>query len=332
MKKNVINEKIDFVITWVDGTDEKWLAEKNQYLGIKGDSNINRFRDCQNLQYLFRGIENFAPWVNKIFFVTWGHLPDWLDVNNPKLEIVKHEDFIPKEYLPTFNSNVIEMNLFRIKNLSSKFVVFNDDLFVLKNLKQEDFFENGLPKDMYIEYIKKNCSRRHAILRKNYSDIINKYFVKKDVVKKCKGKVFNYKYGINNFRNFKMQKYEEFQDIYSQHLTQCYLKETFETVWKNEPEKLDIACKNKFRADTDLGCVLCRYWQLFTGQFIPTSKIGKYFCMSNNNSKLIKAIRKRKYKVICINDASINIDFEKARDEINNELNLIFPNKCSFEI
>ena len=113
-----VNDKIDFVILWVDGNDEKWLKQKNGYLGIKGDSNVNRFRDCQNLQYLFRGIEKHAPWVNKIFFITWGHLPKWLDVNNKKLEIVKHEEFIPKEYLPTFNSNVIEMNLFRIKNLS----------------------------------------------------------------------------------------------------------------------------------------------------------------------------------------------------------------------
>ena len=139
-----VNDKIDFVILWVDGNDEKWLKQKNEYLGIKGDSNVNRFRDCQNLQYLFRGIEKHAPWVNKIFFITWGHLPKWLDVNNKKLEIVKHEEFIPKEYLPTFNSNVIEMNLFRIKNLSSKFVIFNDDLFILKNLKPEDFFENRI--------------------------------------------------------------------------------------------------------------------------------------------------------------------------------------------
>lgn len=330
--KNVVDEKIDFVILWVDGNDENWLKQKNQYLGIKGDSNVNRFRDCQNLQYLFRGIEKHAPWVNRIFFITWGHLPSWLDVSNPKLEIVKHEDFIPKEYLPTFNSNVIEMNLFRIKNLSSKFVIFNDDLFVLRNLKPQDFFENGLPKDMYIEYIKKNCSRRHSILRKNYLDVINKYFSKKEFIKNNKNKIFSLKYGVDIFKNLNMLKYKNFHDFYSQHLTQCYLKDFFEKVWEKETEKLDIACKNKFRADTDLGCALIRYWQLLSGNFIPTNKMGKYFCMSNNNDKLLKTIKSRKCKVICINDASINIDFEKARDEINTELNSIFPNKCSFEI
>lgn len=327
-----INEKIDFVILWVDGNDEQWLKEKNKYLGISGDSNINRFRDCQNLQYLFRGIEKHAPWVNKVFFITWGHLPKWLDVNNTKLEIIKHEDFIPKDYLPTFNSNVIEMNLFRIKSLSSKFVIFNDDLFILKDLKPEDFFENGLPKDMYVEYIKKNCSRRHSVLKKNYSDIINKYFFKKEFIKNNKSKVFNIRYRTNILNTIRTLKYDTFQDIYSQHLTQCYLKETFEEVWKKEQEKLDIACKNKFRADTDLGCALCRYWQLLSGRFIPTSKIGKYYIMSNDNRKLLSTICNKTQKIICINDADINIDFEKSRDEINSELEKAFPNKSSFEI
>ena len=144
MKNKNLDEKIDIVVLWVDGNDEEWLKEKNKYIDNRGDKKDNRFRDCNNLQYVFRGIEKYVPWVNRVFFITWGHLPKWLDVNNKKLEIVKHEEFIPKEYLPTFNSNVIEMNLFRIKNLSSKFVIFNDDLFILKNLKPEDFFENRI--------------------------------------------------------------------------------------------------------------------------------------------------------------------------------------------
>ena len=332
MKNINENSKIDFVILWVDGNDESWLKEKNKYLGLKGDSNINRFRDCENLQYLFRGIEKYAPWVNKVYFVTWGHLPKWLNVNNEKLEIVKHEDFIPKEYLPTFNSNVIEMNLFRITNLSSKFVIFNDDLFILKKLKETDFFENNMPKDMYVEFIKKNCSRRHAVLRKNYSDVINKYFFKKEFIKNNKGKIFNIKYGMDNFKTLKMLKYSEFKDIYSQHLTQSYLKETFETVWNEEGAKLDVACKNKFRADTDLGCALCRYWQLLSGNFVPTKKLGKYFILANDNRELIKTIRRRNKKIICINDADINIDFEKAKNEINAEFKKILPEKSSFEI
>ena len=83
--------KIDFVITWVDGNDPKWLEEKNKYKNnSKNLSNTsNRFRDWDNLQYWFRAIEKFTPWVNRIHFVTYGHLPKWLNTNNSKLNVVK---------------------------------------------------------------------------------------------------------------------------------------------------------------------------------------------------------------------------------------------------
>ena len=325
-------EKIDIVILWVDGSDPKWLEEKNKYTNVKDERNINRYRDFDNLQYLFRGIEKYASWVNKIFFVTWGHLPKWLNIKNEKLRIVRHEDFIPKEYLPTFNSNVIEMNLHRIEELSSEFILFNDDLFILNELKEKDFFENGLPKDMYIEYIKKNPSKRHQIMRENYLEIINKYFTKSEFIKNNLFKVFNIRYGLNNFKTLRYLLRKQFQDFYSEHLSQHFLKSTFKEIWSKEEKKLDEACHNKFRANTDIGNPICRYWQLLSGNFVPTSKLGKYYEIDNNNDMIIKAIRTQKYKLICINDANIDVDFEKAKKEINNAFKTIYKEKSSFEI
>ena len=54
---------IDFVIIWVDGNDKQWQEEKAKYDG-KTVTNANsevRFRDWDNLQYWFRGVEKFAP-------------------------------------------------------------------------------------------------------------------------------------------------------------------------------------------------------------------------------------------------------------------------------
>ena len=115
-----MSEKIDFVVLWVDGSDPKWLKEKNKYSDSKIDidDTIARYRDMKTFKYWFRAVEKYTPWVNKIHFITWGHVPDWLDTTNPKLNIVNHKDYIPKEYLPTFNSNVIELNLHRIEDLS----------------------------------------------------------------------------------------------------------------------------------------------------------------------------------------------------------------------
>ena len=99
---------IDFVILWVDGNDPDWQRDFRQARRTENeDASEIRYRDWRNLHYWFRGVERFAPWVRKIHFITWGHLPAWLRVLHPKLHIVNHADFIPSEYLPTFNSNAI---------------------------------------------------------------------------------------------------------------------------------------------------------------------------------------------------------------------------------
>lgn len=145
-------DKIDFVLPWVDGSDSAWIKQRNEYLGIKNDqTQDSRFRDWENLQYWFRGVEKFAPWVNHIYFVTWGHIPSWLNTDHPKLTVVKHEDYIPKQYLPTFSSHPIELNMHRIRGLSEQFVYFNDDTFIINKMEPEDFFRNGLPRDYCIE-------------------------------------------------------------------------------------------------------------------------------------------------------------------------------------
>ena len=94
-KKSTISRPIDFVITWVDGDDAEWLEQKNLYyqkeMGVfQKDASTSRYRDWGTLKYLFRGIEEYASWVNKVYFVTWGHCPDWLNKSNPKLKIIRH--------------------------------------------------------------------------------------------------------------------------------------------------------------------------------------------------------------------------------------------------
>ena len=140
---------IDFVITWVDGSDPAWREEKEKYQP-KADCDVReeRYRDWELLPYWFRGVERFAPWVRKIHFITWGHLPAWLDTSNPKLHIVNHRDYIPEEYLPTFCSDTIELFMNRIEGLAEHFVYFNDDMFCIAPLEEDVFFHNGLPRDM----------------------------------------------------------------------------------------------------------------------------------------------------------------------------------------
>lgn len=141
MGKIAEDEKVDFVILWVDGRPSGRQVKQN-ILPIKDRC----FRkplsgEWENLKYWFRGVEKFAPWVNNVYFVTCGHYPEWLNLEHPKLRFVKHEDFIPKECLPTFSSRPIDMNLHRIEELSEHFVYFNDDMFLIDKVEKTDFFQ-----------------------------------------------------------------------------------------------------------------------------------------------------------------------------------------------
>ena len=191
-------EGIDFVIAWVDGSDARWLAQAQKFIPRSGDENTSpiRYRDWGTLRYWFRGVERFAPWVRRIHFITWGHLPSWLNVSAPKLNIVKHADYIPERYLPTFSSRTIELNIHRIKGLSERFVYFNDDMFLLDKVKEERFFKGGLPRDMARLSLLSISSISHAIL--NMVEIINRRYTLHEVLKSHPCKWFSPRYGLVN--------------------------------------------------------------------------------------------------------------------------------------
>ena len=91
---------IDFVLLWVDGSDERWLAKKNACLVSTGrkamDNTSSRYRDWGMLPFWFRSVEQYAPWVDHIFVITDHQAPAWLKQEHPKLRFVNHEEFIPR--------------------------------------------------------------------------------------------------------------------------------------------------------------------------------------------------------------------------------------------
>jgi hypothetical protein len=144
---------IDAVITWVDDQDPEWLASKNRRaagLGRKVTRALDeeRFRNRDELRYCLRSIEQFAPFFRRIYLVTAGQVPAWLDTTNPQIRLVNHEDiYSHKEFLPTFNSSGIETQLHHIEGLAEHFVYFNDDFFLGQLCTPQDFFlENGIIK------------------------------------------------------------------------------------------------------------------------------------------------------------------------------------------
>lgn len=325
--------KIDFVIPWVDGNDPKWIDQKKEYIPNKNeDDRIIRFRDWDNLQYWFRGVEYYAPWVNKIHFITCGHLPKWLNTNHPKLNIVKHENYIPSEYLPTFSSHVIELNMHRIEGLAEHFVYFNDDIFITRPLKKTHFFKNGLPCDCCISNaITPRLGEFSPILLQTVS-IINKHFNKSDSIRKNFTKWFNIKYGNLLLRTVCLIPWHFFTGFYNHHLAIPYLKQTLEKVWMEEEEILKDTCGHKFRNNEDVNQYIFRYWQLVQGEFSPTKPLGKSINITENSKKLLTMIRNQTQYLLCLNDSDFEGDFNLQKKNILESMQMILPQKSSYEL
>ncbi len=331
---------IDFVMMWVDGSDPEWLKEKSKYeVKSNADDAIYRSRDWGLLQYWFRGVEKFCPWVRKIHFITWGPVPDWLDTSNPKLNIVKHSDYIPEKYLPTFNSITIEDNLHRIKDLSEKFVLFNDDFYILKNIKETDFFDNGVPMDtvaLNVHCPLKNPPIYYILL--NDTAIINEHFNMKESIKANRSKWFNLKNGPLMLRTLVLKTCPRFPGFWQHHLGTALLKSTLEEVWKEEPDILDQTCSHKFRESTDVNQWLFREWQIAKGNFKNRSyKFGKPYFIDRDGiqselPKMVDYISKQRGSIIAINDGPMtDEEFKNTVEQIKTSFDKILPEKSSFE-
>lgn len=328
---------IDFVIIWVDGNDPEWKREKNKYKGIltkEEDDSAHRYRDWDNLQYWFRGVERFCPWVRKIHFVTWGHLPKWLNTDNPRLHIVNHKDYIPNQYLPTFSSHTIELNLHRIKGLSERFVYFNDDMFILRPTTELDFFRNGKPCDSAVLNV--HCyNMEDMVIMAPFRDIgvINHEFKMRDVIRKNLRGWFNWKYGIDNLRNIILLACPRFPGMLQQHLPTSFCKSSFVEVWEKYPDILDETCRHRFREMTDVNQWLFKEWQIAGGKFYPRStKIGKNI-PAYNIGGAVDCIRHQKSKMLCLNDTEMtHAKFKECVRLIKESFDEILPEKSSFEI
>ena len=326
---------IDIVVTWVDDSDPAWRQKKSEHIKafMSEDASDARYRDWDTLRYWFRGVEKFAPWVRYVFFVTDNQKPDWLNVDHPKLRWVKHTDFIPEEYLPTFNSNAIEWNLCRIEELSEQFVLFNDDVFLINHTKAEDFFVDGKPCDLPdIGPLYPEGVFSHTVF--NNICMINRHFSLKESIKKNK-KLWYSKQGIAG--RLKLLLYGR-KDLLpgntAYHINTNHTKSTFHKLWQEEYDVIHYTCLCKTREITDVTTWAVRDWRLLEGNFHPKKPIGRSFhtnSMSWNNDA-IEYLRNQKGKVICLNDTEDETDFELHKNMLTAEFEKLFPEKSSFEI
>ena len=314
---------IDIVVPWVDSSDPEWQSDKSKYSsGNSYGDRPERFRERGLLKYFFRCIDKNMPWVRKVFFLTRQNVPTWLDTTNPKLRIVNHGDFIPRNALPCFNSSLLERYLHLIPDLSEHFIYFNDDCYVLSPVREDYFFHSGFPRDMLaFQPVVANPSdpgMSHLFL--NDALVLSRHFDKRKTVKENLGKFFHIGYPLFNFVYNALEVcFPKFSGLYSVHSAAPLLKSNFEELWAEEGEYLESLAGNRFRSDSDVNQYLFREWGKLKGRFVPSNvtRHVMYTEISENNDKTVELIKAkgRRYfapavKILCINDTVNSPDDE----------------------
>ena len=345
-KTNQSDFPIDFVILWVDDTDPEWresrrrFAPEDHFLVDDGEA---RYRDWDLLRYWFRGVEKFAPWVHKIYFVTCGHVPAWLNLEAEKLVHVKHSDYIPEEYLPTFSSHPIELCVNRIQGLSEHFVYFNDDMFILRSIPKEIFYRDGKPVHQ---------ARLHAVrpgkigaimphIYLNNTEVINEHFDMHQVLKKDRDKLFSIpRNGVKTvMENMYCSQFKMFPGFKDEHLPVPILKSTMDTIWKLNGERLEDTCRHRFRDVRDVSQYVFRYWQMASGNFVPEklAHLGAHYTISADKEELKELcdyVAGGKYNLLCLNDADGIHSYEEfllAKQQLLAAFESLLPERSVYE-
>ncbi|KAJ3429673.1 hypothetical protein M0812_25031 [Anaeramoeba flamelloides] len=273
---------IDMVVMWVNGSDPIFQKEKeNGFLHYDNcektckypkskmpwccpkkhkKEKVIRFSQHDELKYLLRQIDQFAPWIRKIFLVTNNQIPNWLDLSNNRVEIVVPSDFVKyPESLPTFSSPALESQLHLIKGLSRLFLYFNDDFFLTKPIWPSDFITAD------------NEYKRRTLWRVPQSDLkIYQKTPTKETLSKTNYCIYteSLKYTDTIFDIT----FGERGRYSAQHAPTLIDREIMERIWDEWPNEMEQTAKAKFRIGSQM------HYQTTFLNYIQDSWINLNFC------------------------------------------------------
>jgi hypothetical protein len=333
------NDKIDIVYLWVDGGDKKWATSRDRWYNklhktpTRDKNNLNAclYRDNGELKYSLRSVEECASWANHIYIITgFNQVPKWLNTKNKKITIVPHEQIMPKDALPTFNSNAIEMCIPNIQNLSEKFILMNDDTFFNKKVSPRFFF-NRKNQAVVMYNNQKNINPDVKEWLKSADDYTRTLILSALKIKDIFGK--------------------DMLGIRPSHGIDPYIKSSIIECQNHKKIKSDIEqqIKNKFRTGNELQRWVLNLYGYVTGKTVLKKargyKSGRHK-ISNfiyntlhwravRNSPIFCFDAKESFEsikhapVFCINDSKFT-----TKETIQNNLDFLqkrFPNKSQFE-
>lgn len=303
VKKSEENYDVDAVIPYVDPSDKKW---QNDYIKATGNYNTSgvRFRSWNTLKYLFRSISENMPFVNRIVLIVAreSQVPSW--VNQENVKVVYHEDFIPKQHLPTFNSCTIESFLCRIEDLSEHFIYFNDDMFVINPTIASDFFTNGVP---HIRFLFHDSYDKNSMYR-------------------CQCRA-----GIDLITSaLKLESYPAGKLFCPEHSASPMLKSTLVKVGELCGAQMDKRA-SKLRLKQNINQYIYSYYEYYTSNYIDDLCTYMYMELHEDINLIKRIILSDVIQIICLNDSDKIKDYKKTRDSLISIFDERFPEKCRFE-
>lgn len=307
---------VDFVYLWVNGNDPEWQAKRNACIGTaetqRGVNCKGRYADNDELKYSLRSVAQYAPWIHKIYIVTDNQVPSWLDTSNPKVRIVDHKEIMPEICLPCFNSAVIEHFLYNIPGLSEHFLYANDDMFVNRPVKPDDFFaQDGLP----IVRFSRRPLRKFTLWFKE----------------KVQGRALsNYVQTIRRSAEMVEKKYGIYYGGKTHHNIDAYLKSDYQHAAQVFDSEIKATFANHVRSASDVQRNIYSYVALAEKRahlHYVTQRTSFRFHIHRENH--YKKLERYNPMLFCMNDSEFATDDDRKR--MADFLSLRFPDKSQFE-
>ena len=311
--KNINDPPIDLVYTWVDGKDPNWQKEKQFWESkerIEDNSTYNcRFVDNDELKFSLRSVAMYAPWIRKIFIITNGQIPKWLNVNHPKITIIQHKDIMPKDIIPTFNSNAIEAFIPNIQGLSECFLYANDDFFINKHVEKDFFFD-------------KNCRPIIRLVKQNWTE------------EEINNRI--YQNNVNYSRKLIFQKFNKDFRFESAHNICSYRKSYFLKCKEDFKKEFDRTSHCRFREYNCVTRSIVSFWTL-SKKLGVLKKYNKKSVQKNclhigllDPNSIVENLNKYKPTLFCINDNEWT--HPDSRERLKNVLAARFPKSQEWEL
>jgi hypothetical protein len=295
--------KIDILIPYVNSDDSLWLSDFKSTTNTLSPAPF-RFRDWGTLKYLFRAIQDNLKFDYNLILILAreSQLPEWVNTN--RVRIVYHRDFIPEQFLPTFNSCTIESFLFNIPDLSEQIIYFNDDTFPINPIYIEDLFQDNKPRLHFAEFIKYEPS----IYRNQCRASIDLISMSLGLGKLAPGQL-----------------------IVPEHSITPMLRSTLLAV-KSLCETKILNTISVLRKPYNVNQYIYSDYNYFTNNYIDGGCPFLYVELSDNLMMIKYAFSHSNLKLICLNEVNIISDYDRVKLELLQIMEKKYSKLSNFEL